>query len=86
MRKSTWPSLKPKGKTGKRGPYKTDKSAVEDAGKRAYRRLDPEITQEVEERLVAGENVATIVENVDVTAPTVYVIKARVKKERRLAV
>jgi hypothetical protein len=86
VRKGVWPSVKTARKAGKRGPNKTDKSSVEDAGKRGYRRLDPEITREVEDRLLAGEKVAIIVENIDVTAPVVYVIKARLKKEGRLVV
>jgi hypothetical protein len=71
VRKDSWSSLKPRGKTGKRGPKKTEKSTVEDAGKRGYHRLDPVITRDVEDRLLAGENVGTIVENVEVSAPTV---------------
>jgi hypothetical protein len=86
VHKTTWRSVKPVRKTGKRGPNKTDMSTVEEAGKRGYHRLDPAITQDVEDRLLAGENVATIVESVEVSAPTVYVIKARLKKEGRLVV
>jgi hypothetical protein len=47
-------------------------------------RLDPAIKDEIEERLISGESVAVIVEKVDVSAPTVYVIRSRLKKEGKL--
>jgi hypothetical protein len=69
---------------GKRGPHKTEKDLADEVDQRIGRsRLDPAITQDVEDRLIAGESVAAIHEKVDVSAPTIYVIKKRLQKEGR---
>jgi hypothetical protein len=41
--------------------------------------------ERVEKMLIAGESVASILEKVDMSAPTIYVIKSRLKKEGKLA-
>jgi hypothetical protein len=76
----------------KRPGPKPDKGA-----KRAYKRkkvLDSEVMQEaarrhpateqIEDMLIGGATVPEIMEKVDVSAPTVYVIKARLRREGRL--
>src|SRR5437762_9332556 len=70
---------------GKRDPNKTEKDLADEVDQRVGRsRIDPTITKEVEDRLIAGESVAAIHENVDVSAPTIYVIKKRLQKEGKL--
>ena len=77
---------KPKsGQKGKRGPSKTEKDLADEADQKHGRsRIDPAITQQVEDMLIAGESVAAIHEKVDVSASTIYVIKNRLRKEGRL--
>lgn len=70
---------------GRRGPNKTQKDLADEVDQRVSRsRIDPAITQDVEDRLIAGESVAAIHEKVDVSAPTIYVIKNRLRKDGRL--
>jgi transposase len=48
-----------------------------------FRKRHPK-TQEIEKALIAGDAVPAILEKIEVSAPTVYVIKNRLRKEGKL--
>ncbi len=75
------PSLPPPEKKKKAKPVKrTQREEVEDV---APKSRHPE-TEKIEQLLIEGAGVAQILEQVEVSAPTVYVIRARLRKEGKI--
>jgi hypothetical protein len=77
-----------KAKSGRRPTKKdaigNDKWQALDSEAPSRRRLAPEKKQQIENLLIEGIPVADIVVQMKVSNPTIYVIKARLKKEGRL--
>lgn len=63
-----------------KGHNKTESEQMADAAPRAKH---PE-TDKIQEMLLSGAKVPEILEKIDVSAPTVYVIRARLRKEGKL--
>jgi DNA invertase Pin-like site-specific DNA recombinase len=77
-----------KAKSGRRPTNKdaigNDKWQALESEAPSRRRLAPEKKQQIENLLIEGIPVADIVAQMKVSNPTIYVIKARLKKEGRL--
>lgn len=71
-----------KRKGAPKGHRKSESEEMEEAGSKS--RLDPEVTKEIENLLIEGISVAAIHEKGLASAPTIYVIKNRLRKDGRL--
>jgi len=80
VRKTTWSSVS--SKTGKKRPYKRRQPIDSEVAQDAARRHPA--TEQIEDMLIDGLTTAAIMEKVEVSAPTVGVIRARLRKEGRL--
>jgi hypothetical protein len=75
----------PKESKKKYNKKRTEKELADEADQRhGGRRLDPGVKTQIEGMPIEGLSVAAILEKVEVSAPTVYVIKTRLQHDGRL--
>lgn len=73
-----------RGKYKRRTPEKKTKVDTEISEHYAHKGRHPK-TEEIEKMLIAGSSVAEIIEKIEVSDPTVYLIRARLRKEMRMS-